>query len=165
LTEARSGGSPACFATGMKRLGTHAPQVGLFPARERLGDAELGRQIRSRDARISGDNPDPGLLSFYMSRRACLRAKTAAWHLDDPKLANPGKWHGRAGEYLGLAGKYAAVPGGREQLCWATRIRPWDARRTISTAALPATKSGDSLRFFHDLARGKAAALRVRAAR
>ena len=76
---------------------------------ERLGDAELGRHILSLYARISGDDPDPGLLSFYMSRRACLRAKTAAWHLNDPGLANPGKWRGRAGEYLGLAAKYATA--------------------------------------------------------
>lgn len=78
---------------------------------ERLGDAELGRQILSLYARISGDKPDPGLVSFYTSRRACLRAKTAAWHLDDPNLANPDKWRGRAGEYLELAAKYAAVLG------------------------------------------------------
>lgn len=76
---------------------------------ERLGDAELGQHILESYAAISGDSPDPELVSFYKSRRACVRAKTAAWHLSDPALPEPRKWLARACEYVELAGKHVAV--------------------------------------------------------
>ena len=74
---------------------------------ERLGDRELGERILSLYAAMSGDLPDPGLVDFYKCFRACLRAKIAVQHLQDPGVGDRGKWRGRALEYLRLAAKYA----------------------------------------------------------
>ncbi|WP_156822062.1 hypothetical protein [Azoarcus sp. KH32C] len=78
---------------------------------ERLGDAALGAYLLAAYARASGDAPDAGLLSFYKCRRATLRAKTAAWHLHDEALADPGKWLSRACVYLDIATRHAAALG------------------------------------------------------
>lgn len=74
---------------------------------ERLGDRELGERILSLYAAMSGDLPDPGLVDFYKCLRACLRAKIAVQHLQDPGVGDRGKWRGRTLEYLRLAAKYA----------------------------------------------------------
>jgi len=78
---------------------------------ERLGDAGLGRHILESYATTSGDSPDAELLSFYKSRRASVRAKTAAWHLSDPGLPEPRKWLARACAYIELADNYVAALG------------------------------------------------------
>ena len=60
-------------------------------------------------ARLSGDHPPPGLVDFYTSFRAGLRARLAAWHMREPgKGRTPAVWRDRADEYLALAEAHAA---------------------------------------------------------
>ncbi|MGE5200953.1 MAG: hypothetical protein ACM3O6_02700 [Acidobacteriota bacterium] len=74
---------------------------------EMLGDAATGRRIVERYEELSGDRPPNSLLRFYMSERACLRAKLAIWHLKDRSLRHRGKWRRKALRYLRLACAYA----------------------------------------------------------
>lgn len=74
---------------------------------DRLGAPEVGRLAFEIYARITGDDPPAPLVAFYKSFRACLRAKIALWHLDEPPVATPEKWVARARDYLRLAGRYA----------------------------------------------------------
>lgn len=73
---------------------------------ERLGGSAVGRRILEGYRRASGDDPPQTLLSFYMSYRACLRAKLAAWHLGDPQVLDPARWLDVARQYLADAERH-----------------------------------------------------------
>ena len=70
---------------------------------ERLGAPELMRTIFATYAAITGDTPPDTLVRFYQSYRACVRAKIAVWHLNDPVVRDPHKWPAHARDYLRLA--------------------------------------------------------------
>ena len=70
---------------------------------ERLGAAWARGTILATYTALTGDTPDEALVAFYQSHRACVRAKIAAWHLDDDGVRERAKWLARAGEYLRLA--------------------------------------------------------------
>ena len=70
---------------------------------ERLGAPELRRTIFGTYAEVSGDTPPDTLLHFYQSYRACVRAKLAVWHLNDPVVRDPHQWPAHARDYLRLA--------------------------------------------------------------
>jgi aminoglycoside phosphotransferase family enzyme len=70
---------------------------------ERLGAAWVGRTLLTAYSDLSGDHPPARLIHFYQSVRALLRAKLAAWHLDDPTIRYPSQWLNRAQAYLALA--------------------------------------------------------------
>jgi aminoglycoside phosphotransferase family enzyme len=74
---------------------------------EMLGDAETGRRLLDLYEELSRDRPPDPLLRFYMSERACLRAKLAIWHLKDRTLRHRAKWRRKALRYLRLACSYA----------------------------------------------------------
>jgi len=74
---------------------------------ERLGEPGVGGTILETYAQLSGDHPDPRLIDFYKSHRACLRAKLAVWHIDDAAEGDRAKWLAAGETYLGLAEKYA----------------------------------------------------------
>jgi aminoglycoside phosphotransferase family enzyme len=57
--------------------------------------------------RSTSDHAPPSLVAFYRSRRACLRAKLAIGHLQDPSAPVPSPWLDRAAAYLALARRYA----------------------------------------------------------
>ncbi|WP_324126700.1 hypothetical protein [Aromatoleum sp.] len=76
---------------------------------ERLGDAKLATYLLDTFLAASGDSPDIGLVNFYRSRRAMVRAKTAAWRLHDAEVADRGKWFARALSYLDIAQDCAAA--------------------------------------------------------
>lgn len=61
-------------------------------------------------AEATGDAPPEALVSFYQSYRAGIRARIAAWHLDDPSVQAPAKWIARAVEYLRLARAAIGAP-------------------------------------------------------
>jgi len=73
---------------------------------ERLGAPRIGETLLDRYVALSGDHPPTPLLHFYQSVRATLRAKLAAWHLDDPTVPYPSQWFNRAHAYLSLAGRH-----------------------------------------------------------
>lgn len=70
---------------------------------ERLGMPDLGRVLLLTYGALSGDWPDAGLLHFYQSYRAAVRARIAIQHLDEEKFRYSGQWRRRANDYLRLA--------------------------------------------------------------
>jgi aminoglycoside phosphotransferase family enzyme len=73
---------------------------------ERLGAEGIGTTVLARYGALTGDHPPEALVRFYKSVRALLRAKLAAWHLDDRTVAYPSQWFNRARAYLALAERY-----------------------------------------------------------
>ena len=74
---------------------------------ERLGAEAIGTAVLARYGALTGDHPPEALVRFYKSVRAVLRAKLAAWHLDDRTVAYPSQWFNRARAYLALAERYS----------------------------------------------------------
>jgi aminoglycoside phosphotransferase family enzyme len=74
---------------------------------ERLGAPWAGRVLLTHYTTFSGDRPPERLVHFYQSVRATLRAKLAAWHLDDVAVRYPSQWFNRAEAYLALAERHA----------------------------------------------------------
>ncbi|HEX7272865.1 MAG TPA: AAA family ATPase [Casimicrobiaceae bacterium] len=70
---------------------------------ERLGAPDLGSVIFASYAGATGDAPPDALVRFYQSHRACVRAKIAIRHLDDPALSGQPRWAAQALDYLRLA--------------------------------------------------------------
>ena len=58
-------------------------------------------------SRVTGDVVSADLLGLYRVQRALLRARLAAWHLDDESLsaANEIKWRNRAADFIQMAGQ------------------------------------------------------------
>lgn len=54
-------------------------------------------------AAVTGDRVPPGLIGFYQSHRALIRAKLAIWHLPDYPAGTHPKWLRQAAEYLATA--------------------------------------------------------------
>jgi aminoglycoside phosphotransferase family enzyme len=73
---------------------------------ERLGAPWVGTTLLAYYATLSDDRPPARLLHFYQSVRAALRAKLAAWHLDDATVRYPSQWYNRAQAYLALADRH-----------------------------------------------------------
>lgn len=73
---------------------------------ERLGTPWVGQTLLTHYADLSGDGAPAPLIHFYQSVRATLRAKLAAWHLDDPSVPYPSQWFNRAQAYLVLAERH-----------------------------------------------------------
>ena len=55
----------------------------------------------------TGDLPPKGLVTFYLSFRATLRARLAVWHA---RNGDEAKWLRHAGEYLAIAARHAGEP-------------------------------------------------------
>ena len=70
---------------------------------ERLGSAVVGRWFFATYTEITRDDPPEALIRFYRNYRILRRAKLAVWHLEDPEVADHGKWSRRARRYLELA--------------------------------------------------------------
>jgi aminoglycoside phosphotransferase family enzyme len=70
---------------------------------EGLGAASLGPLLVATYCRAAKDRPPEGLVSFYKSYRACLRAKLCLWHLLESPVPEPSTWKARARRYLELA--------------------------------------------------------------
>ena len=79
---------------------------------ERLCAPEVGHWLLDGYREASGDAPPDGLIHFYQSCRAVLRAKLALWHLRDDGRHPPGKWVATAREYLELAQRHAGQAAG-----------------------------------------------------
>jgi aminoglycoside phosphotransferase family enzyme len=107
-----------------------------------LGGHETGRRIIELYRELSGDSVPERLLDFYMSERACLRAKLAIWHLREQDARRPAKWRRRALKYLRLARSYALALSQRVMISdpgqsldlkkldnRAARVKPLDRRR------------------------------------
>ena len=73
---------------------------------ERLGAPSVGAMLLAHYRALADDEPPDRLIDFYESVRAVLRAKLAAWHLDDPTVRYPSQWFNRAQAYLTLADQH-----------------------------------------------------------
>lgn len=74
---------------------------------ERLHAPHVARWLLEEYGEASGDAPPAGLLHFYQSCRAMLRAKLALWHLRDDGRHLPEKWIVTAMDYLEWAQRHA----------------------------------------------------------
>ena len=70
---------------------------------ERLGAPDLAPVIFATYAGATGDVAPEAMTRFYQSHRACVRAKIAIRHLDDPVLRGQPRWTAQALDYLRLA--------------------------------------------------------------
>jgi aminoglycoside phosphotransferase family enzyme len=76
---------------------------------EALGAGDIGKFVFDTYESITGDAVQNALIRFYQAQRALLRAKLAAWHLEDGVTNSARtKWLGRAQEYLRLAETYCS---------------------------------------------------------
>jgi len=72
-----------------------------------LGADWVGGRLFFHFARLTGDEPPERLIRFYRARRALLRARLSAEHLETPGILDPAKWRAKARTYLALALKDA----------------------------------------------------------
>ena len=70
---------------------------------ERLGGSWVGQRVLDICRRELSPAPPPGLVDFYRSARALLRARLALAHLTEPEPRLPEKWEPRARIYVALA--------------------------------------------------------------
>jgi aminoglycoside phosphotransferase family enzyme len=70
---------------------------------DRLGAAWVGPALRRAVGDALGDAVSDRLFDFYAALRACLRARLALAHLDEPAPRTPARWPALAAQYLGLA--------------------------------------------------------------
>jgi len=77
---------------------------------DRLGAPWVGELILETYQCETADRPPVRLVVFYKRHHALLRAKIAVWHLKDPGTPDPGKWIGKANNYLRYAGSLHAGP-------------------------------------------------------
>ena len=74
---------------------------------EEAGAGWVGNLALATYCERTGDHPPAALVHFYKSYRAGVRAKLAAWHLNDhPDATQRQRWIARAGSYLELAQRY-----------------------------------------------------------
>ncbi|MGV8899284.1 MAG: hypothetical protein ACOH2B_08615 [Burkholderiaceae bacterium] len=91
------------FSPEMRQVDT-IDEIGFLALEcERLGVCDFGALLIKKYAEISGDRPTPGLVHFYQSYRACIRATIAIRHCDEEKFRHSAEWPRRALEYLQLA--------------------------------------------------------------
>lgn len=69
----------------------------------RLGSASVGERVLARCSALMGEQPDAGLISFYQSCHALIRAAVAVWHLDDDALDRSDSWQERGAWYVDVA--------------------------------------------------------------
>jgi aminoglycoside phosphotransferase family enzyme len=69
---------------------------------ERLGAPRFSELVLRTYCDQTGDRPSDGLLRFYKSYHACIRAKIAVWHLRDHEADTFAKWIAKGTEYLRL---------------------------------------------------------------
>lgn len=74
---------------------------------ELAGDVAAGLQVTEAYRRDADDPFGERLFDFYRSRRAQVRAKIMAWHVNDPVVMALAPWRERSEMYLGLAQRYA----------------------------------------------------------
>lgn len=74
---------------------------------QRLGAGHWGELFLQTYFECSGDAAPPALVRFYMSHRACVRARLSLEHLHDPRRRP--YWRRKAHDYLRIARQLAAT--------------------------------------------------------
>lgn len=89
------------------RLLDPADELGFLALEcERQGAAWARDVILATYSALTGDVPPDAVVAFYQSHRACVRARLAAWHLDDDGVRERAQWTARAAHYLYLARRW-----------------------------------------------------------
>jgi aminoglycoside phosphotransferase family enzyme len=70
---------------------------------ERIGAPEIGKHLISAYSEQADDWPSRGLLEFYRTYHAAVRAKIAIWHLKDDAILDKATWVSKAEQYLRMA--------------------------------------------------------------
>jgi aminoglycoside phosphotransferase family enzyme len=92
------------FSAELRLLDTAAEIAFLALECERLGHAEIGERLLEHYRACARDDCSAALLDFYRGLRAFVRAKVAAWHLEEELPAEAkAAWQGRARWYLDAA--------------------------------------------------------------
>jgi aminoglycoside phosphotransferase family enzyme len=91
------------FNRGMRLLDPAEELAYLSMECAALGADWVGGRLFFNYARLAGDDPPERLIRFYRARRALLRARLSAEHLETPGLLDPVKWRTKARAYLALA--------------------------------------------------------------
>ncbi|UCG98271.1 MAG: hypothetical protein JSW31_03950 [Burkholderiales bacterium] len=73
----------------------------------RLGAPWIGQRLLQRLSAALDDAIDPRLVRFYARYRACVRARLALAHLDEPSPREPQRWQPLARAYLRLGAEFA----------------------------------------------------------
>jgi len=68
-----------------------------------LGKPEWGQIFLKTYFELSQDSIPQEMAHFFISFRSCIRAKIAAWHMDDPRIKQKEKWKLKAQKYLNSA--------------------------------------------------------------
>jgi aminoglycoside phosphotransferase family enzyme len=97
------------FSRSLRLLDAASEVAFLWLECERLGSPDAGRLIFESYCDARGDRPPRSLIAFYKSYHACVRAKIAAWHLNDHQLNNRVHWIEKARHYLRLAAENMRV--------------------------------------------------------
>jgi aminoglycoside phosphotransferase family enzyme len=92
------------FSAELRLLDSAAEIAFLALECERLGRAELGKRVIGHYQECARDACDPGVLELYRASRAFVRAKIAAWHLEEELTADARAcWRDRTSWYLDAA--------------------------------------------------------------
>ena len=90
------------FNRKLRRLDVASELAFLALECERLGAPGIGELIFGKYSEETGDRPSDGLLAFYKSYHACVRAKIAIWHLKDDGIKDRASWTAKANRYLNI---------------------------------------------------------------
>jgi aminoglycoside phosphotransferase family enzyme len=92
------------FSAELRLLDSAAEIAFLALECDRLGQPRLGGRVLEHYRECARDPCGPSLLEFYRASRAFVRAKIAAWHLEDELTADAqAHWRERALWYLDAA--------------------------------------------------------------
>ena len=73
---------------------------------ERIGGGFVDRILFEIYAELTQDRPPRPLINFYKTFRACLRARLAIRHTQEPQGGNGVRWCHLAADYLRLAERH-----------------------------------------------------------
>lgn len=92
------------FSAELRLLDSAAEIAFLALECDRLGQPKIGERLLEHYRACTRDDCSRALLDFYRAMRAFVRAKVAAWHLEEDLPAEvKAAWHGRACWYLDAA--------------------------------------------------------------
>jgi aminoglycoside phosphotransferase family enzyme len=106
-------GDPPCiidsleFSKDLRTLDPAEELAFLWVECEQAGSVQAAATVLQAYRQVSGDPASERLLDLYRSRRAMVRAKIIAWHLQDPAVSSLAPWRELAHDYLATAERYA----------------------------------------------------------
>ena len=95
------------FSQDLRTLDPAEELAFLWVECEQAGSVGAAATVLQSYRQASRDPVSERLLDFYRSRRAMVRAKIIAWHLNDPAVMSLAPWRELANAYLATAERYA----------------------------------------------------------